>query len=873
MPGGANSPHLRLLRKLGKLTEIARTIDINRYDGEFRQVPNARIYYVFDTNIFQLFLKPFTYSRYLELFESPNWTTSRSNFSVNSESALVSAEYLFGGELPLQQNDDVIITSWHHMELSEQIGHLLSEIRQTLSTPEYVEDLGRGVEYLNELCELLTSHDRPRFESLRDRRGITAVADDERLEAQGFSIERRIEIFCIRSICQFLASDRYTEPMEQLRRLLGEVVRFNSHSGNPRFEITDAQRKRFNVIKSDWAKRIREADRAFLARRRRRLEQSGGDPERKPGRSSVGRPRLASSIAHDSAALAWLDVIHELVLEPNERIVFVTGDRVVLNACRRRNADDPGRPFLTRSVQHFAPLLNLTDADSDLSLIGDPRQHFAAMRRAIEQGLALLNLSLDETDSLGRIQRHRVTGRDNFLVDVEEKDGDILSDYHEGLFELFFREDWVTEKEAELNQIALPFQEMERLAVSSFSDKILARVESTTALKMFREWRESNLAEEFGPAIERAMRSLLDEVENATMDFTIRSVPRFVETLTSEPSRLYQRAVYRVRLELPTPGGARIPIEHYVRDLTQPKGRKRKSDAHLETIRRRLDLLRDKPALLFCLAIILAFRSERWALAANMAELAAEAIMDDGSELRGEIEYIRSVALRYRLASIYPDLQEAKSDVWLRWLQAAEQAQASALDAFPQNSAPVRHMRSLSELAAVRLAYLEWVAYARIDRLPEHRENVGAFRASISHILSDAWRDLEHCAAISEILDRSSIPETETVRAEHASAISNHWRWNMVVADVTGRKLVRLGLLSPDAQVSLITPAVLNDISARRKGHLIYDIYRAQLSPPGKDMLQRIAAGVRRRELSLALDVAVANDLLETHGIRIDPSS
>lgn len=848
----AETPSLRLLQKLGKLTEIARVFDVNRADGNFGDDEGGQIYYVFDTNIFQMFLKPFTFSRYTELFQSPLWTRGRNDFEVNSESALISSEYLFGGRLPFQAGEQVFVSTWHHDELLEQVARLYAEVRETVETPGFAENVKAGVQYLDSLCELLLSHDEKAYADLREKVGESAERDDQRLVELNVPLKRRMEIFAVRTICQFLATDRYTEPMEQLRRLPSEIVSFSPHTDRPEFAISPNHNKEYQQTKGRWSKRLKAADQAVGERLDRRLERSPS------ARKSTGGLRSATSIRHDASTLAWLDIVAKHVLTSKERIVFVTGDRVVLNACRRRNADHPGQPFFVRSVQHFAPLFNLSDASSDLTAIGEPKQHFAKMRQAIGQSLALLNLSLEEKDKLGRLQPHVVTGRDNFLVDVEEKDGDILKEHHEGLFELFFDKRWVAEKESELDAIARPFQDMERLAISSFSDKIIARVESGTALKRLREWKKSPGKEDLGTAIESAMKALLDDVGKATMDFAIKSAPQFIATLTKAPSRLFERAVYRVRLELPVGKGAVSPVEQYVKSLIGRAPR---------AVQAQLELLRDQPALLFSLAVILAFQSERWALAANMADLAAEAARQHDNGLHGEIEYIRSVALRYRLSSVRPNLEEASEDIWSRWRLAAESAQRHALINFSEEENPVRHMRSLSERAAVRLAYLEWVAYGRLDQLREHRLHRTEFRQCIIEQFASIREDLEHCQAISEWLACSADSGNGLdTRSEHARAIGHHWRWNMVVADITARKLSALGLFSAESHKPLASAAILDGLPPQGDEHLVYEIYRLQLT--GGRNVAAVRQMERRMtdELSLALDLAVAQDLLAAMG-------
>jgi hypothetical protein len=67
----------RFTQKLGRLTEITRVIDMNRLDGVLGGSKDSSVEYVFDTNIFQMFLQPYSFSRYLELFNTPLWGMGR----------------------------------------------------------------------------------------------------------------------------------------------------------------------------------------------------------------------------------------------------------------------------------------------------------------------------------------------------------------------------------------------------------------------------------------------------------------------------------------------------------------------------------------------------------------------------------------------------------------------------------------------------------------------------------------------------------------------------------------------------------------------------------------------------------------------------
>jgi hypothetical protein len=755
---------------------------------------------------------------------------------VIAESTLVASVYLFSGKLPLQVNPKVVVSSWHNIELLEQIGFLIAQLRETAKLPEYSREVKRGLTRLELLSELLVSPDQKQFRKALTTSEATARQDDDLLKGQGVSLEQRIEIFAVRAICSLLAQDRYTEPLDQLRRLMsGAVAGFATHSDVEHLRLTTPEDDGlFEAAKADWMKRLRRADQAV----QHRLDRS---------------PRAEASIVHDASTLAWLDVLTQRQAKSGKRLTFVTGDRVLLNACRRRNAEDPSRPFFVRSVQHFAPIFNLNDADSTLRTSGNAPSHFLRIRQSLEQSLAFLNVSLDDHDAAGRPLPQAIRGRDTFLVDAEERDGDIFQAHHFKLFRQFFDQAWVTQKEAELDAIAKPVQDLERLAISSFRDKVIARVESNGALKLLKEWRASESAEALGPIIERVIEKLIDDVSEATLDFAVKSAPDFLAILRAEPSKLFKRAVYRMRLRFPIGDGREVEAADYVEQLVR-------DDLHVAAAK--VELLRDRPELLLALGTILAFRSERWSLAASIAELALGACADAPLEVRGEIEYARAVALRYRLASVLPSPQASTQDVWLRWLRSAQAALTTSLEHFPAAEHPLWHIRSRAERAAVALAYLEWVAYARLDRLPGHRLEGAQYVRDVETLLQEAVDDLRACRQLS--LDFAlSVATPAADQAADLQALRDHWQWNMLVADLTSRKLAEASLLPANGKTALADGELMETLSAQPRQHLIYDVYWRSLTGEIDETEARKISRRIRQDFTLALDRAVALDLVK----------
>lgn len=833
-----------LVQKLGRMAEIARVIDLNRADGEFCRIEGGSLIYVFDTNVFQLFLEAAPFSRFVEIFNTEVWSGPRVDRVVNRQSAIITSEHLFSGALPGAQHNSIIVSSWHYEELFEQMAYLYRRIRNTASADGAAEAIEAGVQRLHALARLVETRDEKLFDAARKGFTKTQIADDRRLEREGATIASRIDSYAVGAIAQLLAEDRYTEPQEQFVRMSN--CAFKSHSLHPELYVDD---ERLAEGAKEWGRLIREADAAVKRREsaRRRIRED---------EHSEYRPRSKEARERDAKTLAWLDYLAVNVIQPNQRLIFVTGDRLLLNASRRRKADHPDLPFLVRSTVHFAPLLNFNDARSQLKRGGRPRvDHFARMRQALEQSLAFLSLSMSGSGKNSAANSAKLSNRDRFIVDSEECDGDIFGapdsaarGIHIQLFERFFQENWVTAKDRELQEVAKPIQSLERISIGAYRDKIMARIQDQTALKAFEQWASSEVPENLGDAMERAMNGLLQKVDSAARTFAVNWAPEFIITLIGETSRSYERAVYHLRIDFPVGAKKAESIDPYLRRLTENGG---------EGARTVLAKLKDTTRL-FVLATAFGFRHERWTVAANYAALAADAADADphGDDLlRGECHYLKATALRYRLASVAPNPDTASDDRWTRWLKASEDSHNLCLAIYRTDANPVRRARTLSERAAAKLAYVEWAAYGKLQEIRANTIDARRFRLRLEGLFQDAISDLQECGRALEEFRTSAKVAPE--RLENADRVLDHARWNGVVAKVVERRLRELKILAKDTTETLDIPPRLSEPPGDDIGP-IYDLYRALLV---RDFTRDTRERIRRFSLddaTLALDRSVA---------------
>jgi hypothetical protein len=155
-----------------------------------------------------------------------------------------------------------------------------------------------------------------------------------------------------------LATSTYSEPLEQLQRLLTK----------PLFTRIRTLHLDFTPTHEDLA-HIRREGRAWL----QRLKDEREDDKKKRARAGNREPeRPDLNLKNDAESLAFIQWAASQVYS-NQRMVFVTGDRLLVNAYRRWYAGmTPScsmyyQPFLLRRASQYLPVLNIGDSDNDIS--------------------------------------------------------------------------------------------------------------------------------------------------------------------------------------------------------------------------------------------------------------------------------------------------------------------------------------------------------------------------------------------------------------------------------------------------------------------------------------------------------------------------
>lgn len=161
----------QVLAQILRLVDVTRDIERNIDDARF-DAAGGRMHYVFDENVFEMFVNPKRWKSRTATFHSPFWLRrageppSRNWSSIAAQSALIASEFLFSGTLPGQRTSDIYMTEWHSWELRDRVGDLTVGGEQQL----LVGLCGEGLERLPQRLGRNVEVDRGRRHGLRQAR-------------------------------------------------------------------------------------------------------------------------------------------------------------------------------------------------------------------------------------------------------------------------------------------------------------------------------------------------------------------------------------------------------------------------------------------------------------------------------------------------------------------------------------------------------------------------------------------------------------------------------------------------------------------------------------------------------------------------------
>ncbi|MFL4468976.1 hypothetical protein ACERZ8_03490 [Tateyamaria armeniaca] len=721
----------RFTAQLGQLIDLCCTIDRNEDDDRY-SAQGHEVIYVFDTNIVQMFLEPYKNPHFCEVLHTPLWRTNREfDLDINSQACLISAEYLFSGELPGQKNCIWHMTVGHKKELDGQEYHLRSYIKDNVERMRGDEDFKNSVlqnmSNLSDAIEADPKGDRRTFEAWANQLPYSSPWLSELAGLSGKEFSERAAGLRSREVCRLLASDDVAEPANQLFRYRSREIAGRFRTLESRLAPDANERNEINEEVESWRAQLADV----MSRHPSNIKTREG-------------------FKADCQALGLISWAARQRKFKDVRILLVTGDTVLLEAYRSRHVKNPRQEqYLVRPISHYAPIFNAVSAKATLST---QKYAFRKLQQVLEFLLVSINLHL----LVEAEDEERLRARDAFVLDVQAQIDEAIAQVVEA-FPQSQEIVWLREKVFELERLVNELRPIEQLMLEAFPKLVAARLKQE---RVSFEQASENGGERLFIEIEKKLAS----AGEIGAHFSLQTTPDSVTRLFDEyRDRLYQRtrrATVHVQLKFVTS----ISGDAEEADLAI----NRFAELGLDVVHKELQFLTEAPAKLFALAALIAFRLEIWIEAARYSNLAAIASLENTKYLDDsgatpdehyEYEYLVAVAQRFRISSFEPSVDVGFSNAWEDWLSSADAILVEAINVHTESGQLSRVMRARSERAAIHVSFCEWFAFGALAEPMFFSEPAKHCLKSFSIVVSEL-RACEDSLAEAEVRAASSVVKT-----------------------------------------------------------------------------------------------------------------
>ncbi len=673
-------------------------------------------------------------------------------------------------------------------------------------------------------------------------------------ELKDADFERVRRTFVIARLCEQLTDDEGVEQALQMRRL-------QSNEFWNRFDVLEWE---FPAKKPEDLRNIERDTQAWLERLQIEFKQRNSKSSRSQEANREVRLRKEESLPADASTLARLIwASHEA--GSNRRVVFVTGDRVMLNAYRRWYVEGDGidgSTYMMRPLALYAPHYNLREAGATLS---PEIEAFEQTRQALEAWTYPLTFALKQHYYAKKptLRYAGALARDRFCMEVEAGDPDtaFLNDY----LQLADNLDHLKVRNQQLDGMADGMRWLERLAIGTLPQLVLDRGQAAIAnagdFTAALEKAQSSDERSGNDVLELWLQDRLSEVMSSGFEFSLPFAVEWLERFARDiPNSTETRLRTPLRIDLPLRGEF-VPASAWVLRFG--------SDTNpIDTLRE----LTRQPSRLFALASWVARERNMWTEAIRFADFASrchdlkirgpdEPLAAD-ADISHECSYLKAVSLRIRMASD-PPATKSDADLWRRDLEGAEAALSYCIHDPPGD---LRKARAISERASVRLTYCAWAAVGDLGALAPYAVD----RLDLRGIFAGAIGDLTLCAAALNDLHAKWVDSAD----EERKKTLNWVELQTVLGAECGRLLYeRLfetidphhgeGYLPrmPRALAALDTVARCVKVQINNEEHFIlrgYDLSAQSRVEPDRDKRQRLYSsihGLRAKADALALDV------------------
>jgi len=362
------------------------SLDIERHESDRRFADGGEIIYVFDENIFELFVFPKAFRRYCRIFfagapsgqeqsSTPTGTEPRHLRSLTIQSALATAEYLFSGALPGQDpsKKEIYLTPWHREELLDRLSELVTEAADVALIQAGSPTVQKKLDYFRQ------NQGAPPGSNWRQQTYRDKFVANDLDDLKGLSEDSLATFARTREMALVLGEDEVYEPLQQLQRIVSPEIQGRLKG------IVNRQRPGAR----DEAK--------ILARAEEWWDALQDEIELREHLKIVRHPRRKDSTAwRDCQSLAMVEWYSTTLNEDTQRVVLVTGDETLFDAYRRSYVRAPkpnafrNTGFLLRRPKQYSPVFNSNLVGPGY---GDPQSLFYHARGIVQTALTALQLS------------------------------------------------------------------------------------------------------------------------------------------------------------------------------------------------------------------------------------------------------------------------------------------------------------------------------------------------------------------------------------------------------------------------------------------------------------------------------------------------
>jgi TIR domain len=442
----ASSLKERVLVQLWRLLELSCDMYRNMDDETFA-TSGGQIEYVFDENIFEMFVRPKRHANFVSTFYSSLWPQAKSAHEqqrLSRQTALVTAEHLLSGNLVGQFGKRLHMTHWHF----EEFGRRVFLIEKSIPA---ADKLFLSTEtYLDQLRELSTLEiDKWVNNDAKNMVDDEIYEDLMALKKEGVGRESLGRYLWTRVAVKLLSDDDGIESLRQLRRIfLGGLIGRITPLGSPE-EYSAKDRLKISHEAEQW-----------MARLQSEIQIRG---------SQLPASRSKSALRNDAYSLAL--VLHEAErrIETGQRMLFVTGDVLMFDAYRRwYTANTLTCPFVLRRISQFVPTLRL-DTSHEI-----PRHRLRYVLEALDLAMAPFNLQKNAEGDLNQLlsaREHLALKLADFSRNRASSDRQV-----EGIFLERLTDDWLYRRAQDFFELYEMWQHLERAVLGEPYDLIKERL-------------------------------------------------------------------------------------------------------------------------------------------------------------------------------------------------------------------------------------------------------------------------------------------------------------------------------------------------------------------------------------------------------------